>query len=1120
MDVVIRTPHGEAEVTVAQSGPDATIADLVERVTGRPAPAVVELDGRTVASATPLEVADLLHGVVVDVRPPDRSFTDGADGRRPVAEVVTVAGAGTGRTHRLAAGRYRIGPGRKANVDELDGGAVDDVRIELDVGADGGVRVRAPGGRVDGADAGEPVEWRGGLLAVADRALSVRRTDAPPAVRRRMIHGADGTAAFNRPPRPAPAPDDAPLAVPAGGRPVGTARRFPLLAMLAPLPVSIGMAVILGSPRYLLFGLLSPMMAGANWIEDRRNRRRERTQSTRDDAAAVAEFAIAARARHVADLARRRAQHPTLADLVERARVADPELWQRRADHPDAFVLPLGLADLPWAPPMQRANDAIGSADAVVGELGPLPSVPVVADLLDERGLGIVGDRARADGAARAAVLAATTLHGPADVDVVVCADGNRAPAWEWAKWLPHARHGGVAQLFTSADAARSWAASVAAAHERPLRPVRPRHVTIVVADGAHWWRDRTSPLRPILADPTIPVRIVARCAEADLLPAVCTTVLTLAGDDAAGECSATLDHLLARTTTRGVIANTADVDLALETARAMASLDDPELPVARDVVAAPNGSRSSTCSTSTNRPPTTVRARWAQAGNATAAGDGPRGRAAGTVHRRSRRRRPARARRRHHRRRQERAAAQPRRRARRHAAARRPQRRARRLQGRRRRSTPAPTCRTPSGWSPISTSTSPGGSCAACAPSCTHRERVLREAGVDVARRAPAARTGVTRCPACCSSSTSSRSSPSSSPSSCPALVDIAQRGRSLGFHMILATQRPAGVVDNKIKANTNLRIALRRAGRRRLDRRRSARRDAATLPRRVPGRALRPPRRRGAGRVPVGVRHRGATRPSGDADDLGRRAVRARPRPVADGAPRWRRARGRRRRPATGRGERPRPPRRRRSPPRQRPTSARPTSAARTRIRSPRGSRSTSSLADHPGDGVPFALVDLPDEQRQDGALVAPGADGSLLVYGIAGSGTSSLLATLALGIARPAVARRRPPLRHRRRHQPARPARRPAARRRRRPPRRRRAPRPARPPPGREVDRRKRLAVELGGPARSPTTEPTSCCSSTTSARCGSCSTTDRDLADVWPALELRHPRRAQRSASVPC
>ena len=41
--------------------------------------------------------------------------------------------------------------------------------------------------------------------------------------------------------------------------------------------------------------------------------------------------------------------------------------------------------------------------------------------------------------------------------------------------------------------------------------------------------------------------------------------------------------------------------------------------------------------------------------------------------------------------------------------------------------------------------------------------------------------------------------------------LIGIAQRGRSLGLHLVLATQRPAGVVSPQIKANISLRIALR---------------------------------------------------------------------------------------------------------------------------------------------------------------------------------------------------------------------------------------------------------------------------------------------------------------------
>lgn len=68
--------------------------------------------------------------------------------------------------------------------------------------------------------------------------------------------------------------------------------------------------------------------------------------------------------------------------------------------------------------------------------------------------------------------------------------------------------------------------------------------------------------------------------------------------------------------------------------------------------------------------------------------------------------------------------------------------------------------------------------------------------------------------------------------------MVSIAQRGRSLGMHMILATQRPAGVVTPQIKANTDLRIALRIASDDDSHDVIDAP-DAARLSRRTPGRA-----------------------------------------------------------------------------------------------------------------------------------------------------------------------------------------------------------------------------------------------------------------------------------------
>ena len=72
--------------------------------------------------------------------------------------------------------------------------------------------------------------------------------------------------------------------------------------------------------------------------------------------------------------------------------------------------------------------------------------------------------------------------------------------------------------------------------------------------------------------------------------------------------------------------------------------------------------------------------------------------------------------------------------------------------------------------------------------------------------------------------------------------VVDVAARGRSLGLHLILATQRPAGVIKDNLRANTNLRIALRMADEH--DSAGRARREHGGALPRVDPRPRRPPR------------------------------------------------------------------------------------------------------------------------------------------------------------------------------------------------------------------------------------------------------------------------------------
>lgn len=166
---------------------------------------------------------------------------------------------------------------------------------------------------------------------------------------------------------------------------------------------------------------------------------------------------------------------------------------------------------------------------------------------------------------------------------------------------------------------------------------------------------------------------------------------------------------------------------------------------------------------------------------------------------------------------------------------------------------------------------------------------------------------------------------------------ADLAARGRSLGMHLLLGTQRPTGVVRDALLANVTVRVCLRV-----LDPAESA----ATVG--IPDAAA------------IDARHRGR---AVIADPAGRRALqvaRADAATIARVVERWRGA---------------------------------PVPAARPWV-DPLPAR--VGLAELPPGAV--GLVDLPDRQRRDPLVVDAWTGGAVLVLGAASSGRTTALAALA--------------------------------------------------------------------------------------------------------------------------
>ena len=257
---------------------------------------------------------------------------------------------------------------------------------------------------------------------------------------------------FNRPPRSLPPAPAQPFRL-AGKRSDGGLLpvRPPTWATFA-IPLALGLVLaVLFNPYMALFALLGPAMAVSSWLEGRgRNKKdiRSRKRQTAKDREA---FKTHCRRAAAQEAARRRFEHPDPAACLQWAVAPAARLWERSRADDDFLHLSIGRYDASWQPPVDIAGgggsaggltggSVSGSAGQVPEELADLrdsttlPDVPFVADF-SKGVIGIIGPRREA--LARWLVMQAATRYGPSDLNIAVAGSEKD---WGWVSWLPHFR--------------------------------------------------------------------------------------------------------------------------------------------------------------------------------------------------------------------------------------------------------------------------------------------------------------------------------------------------------------------------------------------------------------------------------------------------------------------------------------------------------------------------------------------------------------------------------------------------------------------------------------------------------------------------------------------------------
>jgi S-DNA-T family DNA segregation ATPase FtsK/SpoIIIE len=823
-------PGGE-EITVRPTGSDDHVGDLADALGWAVGPALT-IDGRDVERAVRLVDSGLVQGSRITMAPARPASDRGSDDETahraglpepptepPVAVLVVDGGPDAGRSFPLRPGRAVLGRSASAAVSIADPW-IETHHALLDVAGDGTVTFTQLAGRAPatvGGDpfGGEPVGGApvglapGDRLVVGSSLLAVRAPLAAPApLALAASPGDPWRRSVHRAPRRLHRWQGEPLVVP-GELAVPGAASGSIVGALLSLAGSVTVAVVVGQPMFMLFGVLGAVVAVGTWVAARLGGARQGRRAVRRRRAQVAEFLLALDAQRSV---RQRFEARTTGTVGEACRAVllapiAADVWARRPGHGDERRATLGWGDGAWVVPIvgddgtpvppgasrSLPDDLVGPVERA----GALDDVPVTVDLTAEAAVALRGSMAAA--VARSIVVQLAVTSGPADWRLVVVTDDEAA--WSWSAWLPHCR--GRDDRHAVVDAGD--AAAVAEALLR-LDDGAVRH-TLVVTDRPDLLASRTGSLRRFLAATGSPgAGATSACIVVvgpdDTVPAMCRSVLEI-GSLGTGRWYGDVSAALAprRVHAAGVTSET-----AFEVARVLAGLGDPEL--SGDGVELAGELRLGALVEGIDCP-TTIAARWSAAGadpapatpiGLTADGvveldlvrDGPHGLIAGTTG-------------------------------------------AGKSELLRTLVASLAARLSPDHLVFVLVDYKGGSTFDACARlphtvglvtdlDAGLAERALVSLDAELRRRehllrahgaadlgAYRAIAGVAPLPRLVVVIDEFAALAAELPEFLSALVGIAQRGRSLGVHLLLATQRPAGVINDDIRANTSLRIALR---------------------------------------------------------------------------------------------------------------------------------------------------------------------------------------------------------------------------------------------------------------------------------------------------------------------
>lgn len=237
-----------------------------------------------------------------------------------------------------------------------------------------------------------------------------------------------------------------------------------------------------------------------------------------------------------------RQNNPSIEDCISRINGRKMTLWERSPRHDDFLEVMVGMGDIPaeielsyqQKSAIEKSTESADAMYKLVETKRTLTNVPVTIPFAKSKIVGVIGERSDVISMAKAMLIELTALHNYNDLKIIFIYDEKERQVWNFVKWIPHAWNNDknvryIANDIEEAKELSNFISNIQAIYENDKENNEDKtHYLIVAADRV--LADKIQSLKEFTQNPAKynNISMLALYDERKFLPKSCSTICSI----------------------------------------------------------------------------------------------------------------------------------------------------------------------------------------------------------------------------------------------------------------------------------------------------------------------------------------------------------------------------------------------------------------------------------------------------------------------------------------------------------------------------------------------------------------------------------------------------------------